>query len=283
MREAHRRDDAAWMATRLEDPSSRALVLGDDAVLVSRPGVAAAVTPMPPGKGGAPILLGVDSAGAVFAVDVAGDSFEPGPGLQFQSLREFLPTGSSQEVGLVVHGASLVSWHRRHSHCANCGAATASASGGHVRECGACATLHYPRIDPVVIMLVIDGDRVLLGRGVGWDSGLYSALAGFVEPGETLEHAVVREVAEETGLSVTDIVYQASQSWPFPSSLMIGFEATLLDGELQPGDLELEDARWLTRAEIMSSAEGRGPIQLPSPSTIARHLLENWVARSAPG
>jgi NAD+ diphosphatase len=279
MREAHRREDSAWIAARLEDPTSRAMVFGVDSVLVARPGAAAAVTPIPSGTGGAPLLLGVDSAGAVFAVDVAGDSFEAGPGQSFQSLREFLPTCSPLEAGLAVHGASLVGWHRRHSHCPNCGAVTSSVSGGYVRECGACGTLHYPRIDPVVIMLVIDGDRVLLGRGVGWDSGLYSALAGFVEPGETLEQAVVREVVEETGLTVTNIAYQASQSWPFPSSLMIGFEATLLDGELQPGDLELEDARWLTRAEITSSAEGRGPIQLPSRSTIARHLLEQWVAR----
>jgi NAD+ diphosphatase len=279
LREAHRREDATWIAARLEDPSSRAIVFGDDSVLVSAPGAAAAVTPMPAGTVGTPLLLGVDSTGAVFAADVAGDSFEPGAGHTFQSLREFLPTASPQEAGLAVHGASLVGWHRRHSHCPNCGAATSSVSGGHVRECGACATLHYPRIDPVVIMLVIDGDRVLLGRGVGWDSGLYSALAGFVEPGETLEQAVVREVAEETGLTVTDVAYQSSQSWPFPSSLMIGFEATLLDGELQPGDLELEHARWLTRAEITSAAEGRGPIQLPSHSTIARRLLDGWVAR----
>ncbi len=228
--------------------------------------------PLPAGAA-EPVFLGLDSAGAVFAVEVASDPARPLIGL-----RDALMTASAHDAGLLAYGAMILNWHRRHRFCANCGQPSHATSGGHVRSCPACGTLHYPRTDPVVIMLVIDGERVLLGRGHGWDPGLYSALAGFVEPGETLEHAVAREVMEETQITVADVRYQSSQAWPFPSSLMMGFEATYVSGEATRQDLELDDCRWVTRGELESSKRGEGPIQLPAPYTIARTLIDRYLA-----
>lgn len=260
-RAAHRRTDAAWIAQRLADPASRALLLAPDAV--SQP-VALPAEPIEP------VLLGTDATGAVFALEA--DPGDPALG----PLRDALATAAAP---VAAYGAALMNWHRRHRFCANCGHATQMAAAGHERSCPGCGAIHHPRLDPVVIMLVIDGDRVLLGRGHGWDPGLYSCLAGFVEPGETLEQAVAREVLEETQVTVTDVRYRSSQSWPFPASLMMGFEATYSGGAASKQDLELDDCRWLTRAEIEQSRRGDGPITLPTESTIARRLLEGWLAR----
>ena len=160
--------------------------------------------------------------------------------------------------GLAAHAAALVNWHRRHRHCSVCGAPTAVADGGIVRRCERCGTDHHPRTDPVVIMLVTDGDRVLLGRQPTWPPGRYSALAGFVEPGESLEEAVAREVREEAGVEVGPPEYVASQPWPFPSSLMLGFTAPWISGEPRRIDEELEDVRWFSRDDVAAAAGGSG-------------------------
>jgi NAD+ diphosphatase len=174
---------------------------------------------------------------------------------------------------MIAHGVALLNWHRRHRFCANCGTRTKSAEAGHVRRCPNCGAEHHPRTDPVVIMLVEDGDRAMLGRQPTWPPGRYSALAGFVEPGESLEEAVAREVREESGVHLTDVRYRSSQPWPFPTSLMLGFRARWASGEPAVGDGELEDVRWFTREEIAG-----GQVQLPPPEAIARRLIEEWLA-----
>ncbi len=151
------------------------------------------------------------------------------------------------------------------------------ADAGYLRRCPNCGASHHPRTDPVVIMLVVDRDRVLLGRQASWPQRRYSALAGFVEPGESLEEAVAREVAEESGVEVRDVRYIASQPWPFPASLMLGFIAEWAGGTPAVRDDELEDVRWFTREEVREAAAERGPLLLPAPVAIARRLLDVWL------
>jgi NAD+ diphosphatase len=146
-----------------------------------------------------------------------------------------------------------------------------------VRSCPNCGALHHPRIDPVIIVLVTDGDRALLGRQARWPKGRYSTLAGFVEPGESLEEAVVREVGEEAGVEIADVRYRSTQPWPFPSSLMIGFHARWRAGEPEVRDEELEDVRWFTRDELRAIARGETDMHLPPPLAIARMLIDEWL------
>lgn len=174
---------------------------------------------------------------------------------------------------------SLGGWHRRHGHCANCGAATKIVRGGWSRTCSNCGAEHYPRVDPVVIMLAERDGLVLLGRQPQFPAGRYTALAGFVEAGETIEDAVARELFEEAGVRVGDVRYVASQPWPFPSSLMIGCTARALGDELVIDYTELEDARWFGRQEVADALAGLdGAFQAPPPHAIARTLLEDWLA-----
>ncbi len=176
--------------------------------------------------------------------DAEGDGL-PGTTLGLRELASELP---AHELGLVAYAAALLNWHRRHGFCAVCGHATEIADGGHERRCPSCGAHHFPRTDPVVIMRVTRGDQLLLGHKPEWPARRYSVLAGFVEPGETLEQAVRREVLEESGIEVEGVGYVASQPWPFPSSLMLGFEATARPGrEPAVGDDELEDVRWFSR------------------------------------
>ena len=250
-----------------------------------------------------PLLLGLDATGPVFAVDADGARAGAVPvsaadqrwtalaahgegtpdaatGTRAIGLRAAAATLPQADGGLAAHAAALVNWHRRHRHCSVCGAPTAVAEGGVVRRCGRCGAEHHPRTDPVVIMLVTDGDRVLLGRQPSWPKGRYSALAGFVEPGESLEEAVAREVREEAGVEVGPPAYVASQPWPFPSSLMLGFTAPWIAGEPRRIDEELEDVRWFTRADVAAAVEEReGPLGVPPRFAIARRLLEMWLQR----
>jgi NAD+ diphosphatase len=226
-----------------------------------------------------PLLLGLDAAGPVFAIDADGDA-DLGTGTRPLGLRAAAAALPPADAGLAAHAAALLNWHRRHGHCAVCGARTRVAAGGIVRVCERCGTQHHPRTDPVVIMLVTDGDRVLLGRQPTWPQGRYSALAGFVEPGESLEAAVAREVREEAGVQVGPPVYVASQPWPFPTSLMLGFTAPWRSGEPCRVDAELEDVRWFVRAEVQAAIAGReSPLGLPPRFAIARRLLEHWLQR----
>jgi NAD+ diphosphatase len=266
-----RRRDAEWVAERVADPLSRAVVAGPDGVLVE--GDSLRLEPL---DGLAePLLLGVQDGRALFAVDGAGRS-------DLVGVREIAPALAQDEGGLLAYAASLLNWHRRHRFCSVCGTASEVREAGLLRVCPACGAQHHPRTDPVVIMLVVDGpgDRVLLGRQASWPAGRYSALAGFVEPGESLEDAVAREVWEESGVEVTGARYVSSQPWPFPSSLMLGFEAAYVSGDAVAADGELEDARWFTRAELADAADERGSLKLPPPLAIARRLIDGWLSRA---
>lgn len=187
---------------------------------------------------------------------------------------------SSADAPLFAAALSLASWHSRHGFCASCGEPTAVVRGGWSRRCASCEAEHFPRVDPVVIMLAEHDGSVLLGRQPHYPPGRYSALAGFVEVGESLEAAVARELHEEAGISVTDVRYVMSQPWPFPSSLMIGCSAKALSRDLTIDTTELDDARWFARAEVETAVRGdeRAPFQPPPRAAIARTLLEHWLA-----
>ncbi|HET9739122.1 MAG TPA: NAD(+) diphosphatase [Solirubrobacteraceae bacterium] len=269
-RAAEHRTDEDWLAAQRGDPRARAVVAGDAGIRVTD-GRLALVPLAELDAPGEPLLLGLDGDGPVFAVGA------DGPRAEAVGLREaaaFLPEG---DAGLAAHAAALVNWHRRHPHCSVCGARTAVVAGGIMRRCERCGSEHHPRTDPVVIMLVTDGDRVLLGRQPSWPPGRYSALAGFVEPGESLEEAVAREIKEEAGVEVGPPAYIASQPWPFPTSLMIGFIAPWRAGEPRRIDRELEDLRWFTADEIVAAGREDGPYGLPPRFAIARRLLEHWL------
>ncbi len=286
-RAAVRRTDAEWIAAQAQSPAARAVLAGDDGIHVTgddEPRLA--LLPLAGLGAEEPLLLGIDDTGPVFAVDAEPSSNGPRPvvaargegsadpatGTRALGLRAAAASLPQADAGLAAHAAALVNWHRRHRYCAVCGAPTAVAEGGIVRRCPSCGTDHHPRTDPVVIMLVTDGDRVLLGRQPSWPAGRYSALAGFVEPGESLEEAVAREVLEESGVTVGPPRYVSSQPWPFPSSLMLGFTAPWEAGEPRIGDEELEDVRWFTRAEIAE-------IVAPPSFAIAARLLDGWLQR----
>ena len=185
----------------------------------------------------------------------------------------------NETLGVLAQAKSVVFWHARHRFCGKCGSPTESASAGWRRECPSCGALHFPRTDPVVIMVATDGDACLLGRQPQFAPGMYSALAGFLEPGETIENAVRREVREETGVIVGAVAYLGSQPWPFPSSLMIGCLAQALTRDIVIDDVELEDARWFRRDELRAMFARTHPEDLRAPNSIAiaHRLLEAWL------
>jgi len=180
---------------------------------------------------------------------------------------------------LLAYARGMLTWHRRHRFCGSCGGATDSAEAGFLRVCRnpECQHHHFPRTDPAVIMLVVDGERCLLGRQARWPAGMYSTLAGFVEPGETLEEAVAREVKEESGVSVRRVRYHSSQPWPFPTSLMLGFYAEAASHDIAVNGDELEDARWFERGWLREN-DGKNGFFLPRRDSIARRLVNDWLA-----
>lgn len=296
----HRTDDA-WLA----DAWTRARVLA-----VS-PGSATPVTP----DGRSIAYLGSDDVDAAaprrflglvddqpyFAVTTAGPDRAEGPdaGPVWLTLRDLGTWLDDLDAGLFTAAIGLEQWHEKHTHCPRCGSVTEEAQAGWVRRCPVDDSMHFPRTDPAVIMLIHDGsERVLLGRGPAWNPGRFSTLAGFVEPGESLEAAVAREVFEEVGVHVRDVRYVASQPWPFPSSLMVGFTAEL-DGdpsiELDP--VEMAEAYWFTRDEVAAAvgrtdtlgssdaaaeaAPAEARLQAVSPKlSISRYLIDRWLARA---
>jgi NAD+ diphosphatase len=222
------------------------------------------------------IFLGLDGEAPLFAplrrIEAAGPAW---------SVFKLLGPMAPEDVALWGTARSLIAWHNRHLFCANCGAATAPFRAGWGRKCEACAAEHFPRVDPVVIMLAEHGDRVLLGRQPQYPPGRFSALAGFVEPGESIEEAVAREFHEEAGIAVTDVRYVASQPWPFPGQLMIACIASAESDALTIDRSELEDARWFSRADVAAALAGdpAAPFLPPPPFAIARTLLGEWLAR----
>ncbi len=225
------------------------------------------------------ILLGEFHGHVAFAAELGGEQPPTlDAGAEFVDLRRASGLLGRDEAGLLAYARAMLSWRRRHRFCGFCGAATRAEQAGHVMTCstGSCGAQAFPRLDPAVIVLVTDGERVLLGRQASWPPGRYSTIAGFVEPGESLEDAVLREVLEETGISVTDVRYRSSQPWPFPASLMLGFQARALTTEIGPGDGELEAARWVTRAEIAA-----GTPSLPPPQSVSFRLIEAWYNAGA--
>jgi NAD+ diphosphatase len=307
-----RRRDADWVAEQRAHPAARAVIARDDGVVLD--GDRLAQVPLAALPSGQAFLLGIDDAGPLFAVDVDAPSEErparliaaglprgsgagrpaPADGPRPVALREAVAVLPHAEGGIVAYLASLLNWHRRHGFCAACGAVSEVGEAGLVRICPRCGTSHHPRTDPVVIMLATDGDRLLLGRAPNWPPRRYSALAGFVEPGESLEEAVAREVAEESGVQVGPPRYVASQPWPFPSSLMLGFIAPWVSGEPSPREEEIEDVRWFGRDEVAAAAaedvDGWGgqpdpadpdatSLLLPPRLAIARRLIEHWLER----
>ena len=290
-RAAHRRKDDAWLDARRTDPASlvvpvwRArnlvalgeppLALFPDMTLIARYGE----DPL--------IFLGETTAHPYFAWDLSVlEEAEAqalarayAPTAEFVDLRRVGALLPRRDGALLAYARGVTHWHARHRFCGVCGAATVAAMAGHTRVCTGrgCATIHFPRTDPATIMLVTDGDRCLLGRQKVWIPGMYSTLAGFVEPGESLEQAVAREVREETGVEVDDVRYHSSQPWPFPASLMLGFHATARTRDLTIDPEELEDGRWFSAAEIRQFP-GAGGFSLPRPDSIARRLIEGWLA-----
>jgi len=244
------------------------------------------------------VYLGRDTAGAIFAADVSGwcppegmpdrnvfldQTRQSFPGTDentaFVELRGIMALLSPRDAEIAATARAILEWHRIHGFCANCGVKTDAINGGWQRNCEACGRMHFPRTDPVVIMLITYGNAVLLGRGKDWPEGMFSLLAGFMEPGETIEAATRREVLEETQVQVGEVGYLASQPWPYPSSLMIGTWGKALSTEIELDPAELEDARWITREDMLEVFAGRIPSISPArEGSIANFLLKNWLA-----
>jgi NAD+ diphosphatase len=258
-----------WLEEQRADPRARAVLMSERGVWVDG-GRLRLEAP-----GADAVFLGLMDGAPVFADDLGAREPERGRAAGLREAATELPAG---EAALAAYGGSLLAWHRRHRFCANCGATTEARDGGHERLCPACGAHHFPRTDPVVIVRVSDGaDALLLGRQARWPEGRFSLLAGYVEPGETLEEAVRREVLEESGVVLDSVSYLASQPWPFPSSLMLGFSAQAERGEPAPGDDELAEVGWFERAELERAARGEGPLILAPPYSIARRLIDAWL------
>ncbi|KTE78574.1 MULTISPECIES: NAD(+) diphosphatase [Sphingopyxis] len=271
------RTDPEAFAAAIADPRATCLLLdGIDPVPGSGGGLMWEA--LDPADERALLLLGIDDSGAPRFVREAHGGARVDA--RSRTVMRLLPMLSPEEAALYGGARSLVDWHARHRFCAVCGSPTELFRGGWGRRCASCGAEHFPRVDPVVIMLAEYEGRVLLGRQPGFPPGFFSALAGFVEPGESLEEAVARELFEEAGIAVSDVSYVASQPWPFPSSLMIGCRAVARGAALTIDTTELEAAMWVDRAEVRAALAGDmgASFMAPPPLAIARYLLEDWVA-----
>ena len=286
-RAAHLRKDEAWLAARRADPWSRYVVVWRGECLVAegeQPRVAllagdaaGTLAPEPEHE----VLLGVAGDVAHFAIDISGldedEARRRVAGLgDFMDLRAVGGLTPGGDAAMAAHARGMMYWHKRHGFCGVCGAPTEVREAGHLRVCSdeTCAVPHFPRTDAAIIVIVADGERCLLGRQKSWPEGLYSSLAGFVEPGESLEEAVAREIMEESGIAVRDVRYHSSQPWPFPGSLMLGFHAVAATTTIDIDRDELDDARWFERDFLRNPTGG---FRLPRPVSIARRLLDDWL------
>ncbi|MGF1475057.1 MAG: NAD(+) diphosphatase [Geminicoccaceae bacterium] len=274
-RAAERRKDAAWLEEKRRHSDSELVILRGTRLQVAERGDGLKLVRWTVAEMGGEItaeasFLGEDEGRAVFAL--LGDDQEDETAFE---LREIGPRLTRTDAGLAAYARGLAHWHNSHRFCPICGGATEIVDAGHGRRCKACGRPQFPRTDPAVIMLVTHGEHCLLARNPRFPKGMYSTLAGFVEPGESLEEAVAREVLEEVGIAITDTTYRSSQPWPFPASLMVGFRARALERELTVDPEELADAGWYERRVLLD--EARRPIILPRPDSIARFLVEEWL------
>jgi NAD+ diphosphatase len=290
-RASDRRPEAGWLAGKLAEPDARVLAFWNGAPLLTRDPdgrsaiawLAGDLAAQLAGDGDRLLFLGLDGRGAVFALDFEGESDPAAGPLEgrgvFQALRPAAAQLPGSDSGLLSVARSLFEWRRRHRFCSVCGRPTASIDGGWKRVCPACTAQHFPRVDPCVIMLPVYGERCLVGRQAAWDRGRFSTLAGFLEPGESIEEACAREVKEEAGLTVVAVRYHSSQPWPYPANLMIGLIADVCDNQAAPDMSELEEVKWLSRQEAIALLDGRLPgLSAPPPSAIAHHLIRSWAA-----
>ncbi len=274
----HMRNRAKWVDAVLADSRTRFLPTRGAHNLLSlgdrpRPALLAARELDVIGAGAeTPVLLGIYEERHYFALPVADEAVAP-ESMEFSDLRHVASLMEPWEASLLAYARAMVLWHQNHRYCARCGSTTTITSAGHARICdsGDCGRQHFPKVDPAIIVLVSRNDRCLLGRQSDWPEQRYSTIAGFVEPGESLEDAVRREVLEETGVEVGRVSYHSSQPWPFPSSLMLGFMAEARSDDIELLDGELSEARWVTRDDVR-----RRQVLLPPTVSIAYNLVRHW-------
>jgi NAD+ diphosphatase len=293
-RASEKRTNPEWIEDKLRDPSSlvfpmwrlEPFLLGSEKLAspaklgLLRPGIAESLA-----DEGAPcIFLGLDGELALFALDVsaASNPADQEPLARFGyfcDARTAAQIVSIKDAAIIAQAKAMIDWHQRHGFCSRCGAPTKIMDAGYRRLCGKCNAEHFPRVDPVVIMLATDGDVCLIGRGKQFPAGMFSALAGFMEPGETIEEAVRRELMEEASVKVSEVTYYATQPWPFPSSLMIGCFAKAESRVTKVDENELAEVRWLERnvARAVIAGERVDGIRLPPPIAIAHHLIKTWA------
>ena len=289
-RAANQRSDSQWLANRLGAPESRVLPVWRGQNLVSTGNeitmIDLDITHMETLASGdsEPVLLGLVGETTYFSIDI---SHVENPAEhdvlahqgQFADLRQVGQIMAPEQGNLLAYARGINYWHQRHRHCGVCGAPTRSEAAGHQRRCTNenCDAVHFPRTDSACIVLVYHEDNIILARADRFPPRMQSVLAGFLEPGESLEDCVAREVYEEVGVNLTDITYQHSQPWPFPSSLMVGFRARALNTDLHPEPVELTSAGWFSRAELKALTP-ESDLALPRADSIARHLIEDWLA-----
>jgi NAD+ diphosphatase len=289
-RASDRRTDPAWIAGQLADPESLGVALWDGKPLVEtgegggvqiaylRAELAGELA----GGGERLLFMGLWKGAAVFAVDLEG-STDPAQGVlqglgRFEDLRAVALKLPPTDAAILATAKGMFEWRRKHTHCSACGEKTDVAEGGWKRQCPSCKAEHFPRTDPVVIMLPFHGDRCMLGRQAMWPKGMFSALAGFLEPGESIEEACARELAEEAGLRTRKVRYHSTQPWPYPNSLMIGLIAEVEDDEGTPDQTELSEVRWFTRAQARDLLAGKlAGVFAPQGLAIAHQLIKAWA------
>jgi len=292
-RGSERRRDAGWIASLLEEPTTRLIPLRDLRPSIRNGGqMALDWQPVGPWReviaaSATLAFLGIADGQAYFALDATGADQPPDPAIENIDVRTLAPLISGPEAAILAEARSVVDWHARHRFCAQCGTPSEIAAGGWTRHCPSCKAHHFPRVDPVVIMLTVRGEYALLGRGRRRPGARFSCLAGFMEPGETLEDAVRREVREESGIHCGRVRYLASQPWPFPSTLMMGFLTEALTEDITVDPEELVEARWFSRDEVRdmvarAAAGDPDPAttvpSLPGPVAIAHQICRRWAA-----